>query len=166
MPDRQWFWPHALDHGSDKCTRRKVLTRTGLGVLGVLFKQSFIDITFHVGIEDRPHLVVDHVDKPVELCGILDFILCFEEYLADHAFIRAEFVEDIDILRLKLRPAFGEQTFPAQLFRDIDFSVIWRFCILVRHFEKEQIRELFDIVTVAHPVVAERVTVIPDALYD
>ena len=37
---------------------------------------------------------------------------------------------------------------------------------LVRHFEKEQIGELLDIIAVAHPIVAKNVTVVPEFLDD
>ena len=36
----------------------------------------------------------------------------------------------------------------------------------VRHLEKQQVRQLLDVVAIAHPVVAEDVAVVPEFLND
>jgi len=50
--------------------------------------------------------------------------------------------------------------------RDHARLIIWRLGPLIRHLEKQQIRKLFHIITVAHPVIAEDVTVVPEFLND
>jgi hypothetical protein len=39
---------HHVDDGIDQGARREVLAGAGLGVLGVLFEQAFVDIAFDV----------------------------------------------------------------------------------------------------------------------
>src|SRR5436309_2205762 len=43
---------------------------------------------------------------------------------------------------------------------------VGRLCPLVRHLEEQQIRQLLDVVSVAHPVVPEDVAVVPEFLDD
>jgi hypothetical protein len=59
-----------------------------------------------------------------------------------------------------------QQTRPAVFWRNLAGLVVRRLRPLVGHLEKQQIRQLFDVVAVAHPVVTEDVAVVPEFLDD
>jgi len=59
-----------------------------------------------------------------------------------------------------------EQAGPTVLVGNLAGLVVWCFRALVRHLEKQQVRQLLNVVTVAHPVVAENVAVVPEFLDD
>ncbi len=44
--------------------------------------------------------------------------------------------------------------------------VVRRLRPLVSHLEEEQVRQLFDVIAIAHPVIAEDVAVVPELLDD
>ena len=59
-----------------------------------------------------------------------------------------------------------QQARPAIFRGNLAWLVVWRHRPLVRHLEEQQIRQLFDVVAVAHPVVAKDVAVVPEFLND
>ena len=46
------------------------------------------------------------------------------------------------------------------------FLLVRRLGAFIRHFQKQQVRELLDIITVAHAVVTKDVAVVPELLND
>jgi hypothetical protein len=90
---------HHFDHGFDQRTGCEVLTRSRLHVLGVLLKQAFVSIAFHVGVQRHPVLAVDQVrDEPFELGRVLDAVLALPENDTDHAGPATEFGEDVPVM--------------------------------------------------------------------
>ena len=59
-----------------------------------------------------------------------------------------------------------KQTRPTVLVGNLARLVVRRLRPLVCHFEEEQVRQLLDVVTVAHSVIAEDVAVVPELLDD
>ena len=61
-------------------------------------------------------------------------------------------------------PLLGQAPRPIVIFGNLAGLVVGRLRALVGHLEEQQIRQLFDIVAVAHPVVAQDVAVVPEFL--
>ena len=66
----------------------------------------------------------------------------------------------------QLITVFLHQSRPAVLSRYGAGLIMRRLRPLIRHLEKQQIRQLFDIIAITHPVVSQDVTVIPEFLDD
>ena len=151
-----WLRTHALR------PRGKVLTGTGLGILSILLQQAFVDIPFHVRTHGGPLGAVHHIDQPVELGRILDFVLRFGEYLAEHTFLGAQRTQQLHIQNFEFGTFLVFQTLPAVLLGNAHIAIVGRFGILIRHFQEDQIGELFQIIAIAHPIVAQGGTETPD----
>ncbi len=78
------FRPHALHHGADQGARGEILARAGLGVLGVLFQQTFIDVALHIRAHHHPLGAVHHVDQAIKLGRVLNLVLRLGEDLSQH----------------------------------------------------------------------------------
>ena len=71
---------HHIHHGPDQRTRREVLPRAGLHVLGVALQQRFVGVALHVGAELQPVLAVDQLPhQPGQHGRFLDAVLGFAE---------------------------------------------------------------------------------------
>ena len=55
-----------------------------------------------------------------------------------------------------------DETFPAILRWDRQFAIMRRLAVFVGHFQEQQVSKLFQIVAVAHAVVAEGIAERPD----
>src|SRR4030095_8665431 len=66
----------------------------------------------------------------------------------------------------KLIAILFNQARPAEFSRYRAYFVMRRLRPLISHLEKQQIRQLLDIIAVAHPVGAKDVTVVPELLHD
>lgn len=58
-----------------------------------------------------------------------------------------------------------DQARPIVPFRHTTWLVIRGLGPLIGHFEKKEIRQLFDVITITHPIVTQDVTVVPEFLY-
>jgi hypothetical protein len=54
---------HHIHDGFDERTRGEVLARAGLGILGILFEQAFVDLAFDIDIQPDPGFAVDQFDE-------------------------------------------------------------------------------------------------------
>ena len=95
------FGSNAFDHGADQGARSEVLTRPGLGVLGIFLKQSLVDVSLDIGAHGHPLGAVDHGDEAIQLCRVLDLVLGLGEDLAEHAGPGTEFAQQGDVVNLK-----------------------------------------------------------------
>ena len=90
---------HDLDDGIDQDAGREVLAGAGLGVLGVLFEQTFVDIALDVGAERAPRFLVDEIDdEAAQVGGVLDLVLGFAEDDAEDARFLAEIFEGVAVV--------------------------------------------------------------------
>ncbi|MGC3976092.1 MAG: hypothetical protein QM771_17155 [Nitrospira sp.] len=80
------------------------------------------------------------------------------------ALFLAEFCECVAVMIEQPIAFLLEEAGPTILLRNRARMVIWGLRALVRHLEEQQIRQLLDVITVAHPVVAEDVAVVPEFL--
>ena len=57
------LWAHDIHNRLDERTRREVLTRSALGILRVLFEQTFVNLAFDINIQPDPGFTVDQFDQ-------------------------------------------------------------------------------------------------------
>ena len=80
------FGLHDVNEGADERARGEVLAGAGFNVFCVLLEESFVDVTFDVGVENGPGFFVDEVgDEAFEFGGVLDFVLGLAEDGPEHA---------------------------------------------------------------------------------
>ena len=91
----------------------------------------------------------------------MDFRLRLLEDLPEHPRLRGEVFEDVAILGLQGIAFLRQQARPVIACRDNRLSVVWRLCLLVRHLEEEEERDLLDVSHVAQAVVPEDVGEVP-----
>jgi len=90
---------HDFNDGVDQDTGREVLAGAGLGILGVLFEQAFVDVALDVGAERAPGLLVDEIDdEAAQVGGVLDLVLGFAEDDAEDARLFAEIFEGVAVV--------------------------------------------------------------------
>ena len=70
---------HDIHNRLDERTRREVLTGSALGILGVLFQQTFVNLPFDVDVQPDSGFAVDQFNQAAELGGVLDLVLRFAE---------------------------------------------------------------------------------------
>ena len=157
---------HDFDNGLDQRTRGKILPGAALRVLGVFLQQALVDVTLHIGIQAAPGFIVDELNDAFEFGGVLNLVLGFSEDYAQRAALPAQRLEDMTVVGFEGVAIFVNETLPIQPGGDDGRLSEWRFGLLVRHFEEQQIGQLFHVIAVADAVVAEDVTVIPEFLYD
>jgi hypothetical protein len=138
------------------------LTGAGFGVLGVLLQQALVDIALHVGLHHHPLLPVDHVDDLEEHGRVLDLVLGLGEDLAQRPRTGAQRPQERDVVALQIRAPAGPEGFPGILGGDAHVPGVGGSGILVGHLQEDQVGELFQVVSVAHPGVAEDVAEAPD----
>ena len=73
-----WFGNNCINNCLDQRPWGKILTCTGLCVLNILFKQTFVGIPFYVGAHHRPVFLVNEINnQPAELGRVLKLVLRF-----------------------------------------------------------------------------------------
>ena len=160
------FRSHHFHNGLDQRARGEVLTRAAFGVLGVFLQQALVDVSLHIGIQAAPRLIVDELNDSFEFGGVLNLVLGFSEDDAQRAALPAQFVKDVAVVGFEGVAVFVNQALPVQSGGDDGRLAEWRFGLLVRHFQEQQIGQLFHIIAVTDAVIAEDVTVIPQFLYN
>src|SRR4029077_7266657 len=73
---------------------------------------------------------------------------------------------NVPVMIEKLMPVFFNKAGPAEFSRYRAYFIVRRFRTLVSHFEKQQICQLLNVISVAHAVVPKDVTVVPELLDD
>ena len=155
---------HALDHGTDQRARGEILAGAGLGVLRVALQQAFVQVALDLGIQHHPGLGVDHLDQPRQLGRVLNLVLRLGEDLAQHALFLTQLAQQLDVMAFQLRTFARLEALPVVLLGDAGVPVPRRTAVFVRHLEKDQVCELFQVIAVAHTVVAEHVAEVPDLI--
>ena len=103
---------HDVDDGLDERAGGEVLARAGLGILGVLFEQAFVDFALDVQVHADPGFAVDQLDQALELGGVLDAVLGFAEDGGDEARAQAELVEDFAVVVFEVGAGEAAQAGP------------------------------------------------------
>ena len=154
---------HDLDDGVDQDARREILAGPGLGVLGVLFEEAFVDVALDVGAQRAPGFLIDEIDdEAAQVGGVLDLVLGFAENDAEDARFLAEVFEGVAVMLLERQAVHFHEAGPVVVIGDGGLLVVRRAGSLVVHFEEEEIGELLDVVAVGDPVVTEEIAVVPD----
>src|SRR5699024_2306737 len=130
----------------------KVLPGAGLGVLGTRLKEGLVGVPVDVTALERPVLLVDVVlDQTLELCRVLDLVLCLAEDQAEGAGLVAKVFEQVTVGDLQVVTVVVDQVLPAAVLPSrsvgedalrVEATVL----PLVRHLQEEQEGELFDVV--------------------
>lgn len=156
-----------VHHRLDERPRREVLPGPALGVLGVLLQQPLVGVPLHVGVHHRPVLLVDEVhDQATQLRRVLELVLRPAEDEAEEPLLLAELFQDVAVVVEELVAVLLQEARPVVALRNGALLVEGLLCALVGHLEKEEEGELFDVVAVAHAVVAKDVAVVPEFLND
>ena len=145
-----------LHHGLDQWTGRKILARTAFHVLGILLQQALVYLALDVGGHGHPFFLVDHLDNAVQNSGVVDLVGGALEDLAQGAALLAQGFQDGFILLLQLRASEVVHVRPAAACRDAGRTLVGRLCVLVGHFQKNQVGELLQVVAIGHTVVPQR----------
>ena len=154
---------HDFNDGVDQDAGSEVLAGAGLGILGVLFEQTFVDVALDVGAERAPGLLVDEVDdEAAQVGGVLDLVLGFAEDDAEDARLFAEIFEGVAVVSFERQAVELDEAGPVVIVGDGGLLVVGRAGPLVVHLEKEKIGELLDVVAVRDSVIAEEVAIVPD----
>ncbi len=159
---------HAVHDGVDEGPRREVLASAAFDVLRVALEQPLVGVALHVRGHLEPRLVADEIDdEPTELRRVLNLVLRLAEDQAEHAALLAELLERIPVVLLELdafhlRPC---QVVPAKPLGDRLLLALERRA-LVRHLEKQQERQLLQVVLIAEAVVSQDLAVTPELLDD
>ena len=156
---------HAVHHGLDQRARREVLAGATLGVLRVLFQQTFVGIALHIHTQCRPVLGVDQVHhQAAQLGWILKLVLGLAEDQTQRALVLPQRFERVAVVVEELIAILGQQRGPGIGAGDDAGLAVRRLRALVGHFQEQQVSELLDIVAVAHAVIAQDVAVVPEFL--
>src|SRR5882724_1364166 len=155
------------NNGINQGAWREVLSGTALHIGGVLFQQAFVGIAFYVSVDVHPLFATDQVkNQALELCCILNLVLSLAKDHAQHSALFSQLDQDVAVLAVEVFTVQVFEAVPAQVFGDDGGLAVRRFGLLVRHFQEEQERELFDVVAVGEAVVAEKIAVVPEFLDD
>ncbi|MBI4874783.1 MAG: hypothetical protein HY822_09140 [Acidobacteria bacterium] len=77
---------------------REVLAGAGLGVLGLLFEQAFVDTALDVAAERAPWFLVEEGDdQAAQAGGVLDLVPCFLENDAVETWLLAKVFEGVQV---------------------------------------------------------------------
>ncbi len=155
--------PHALHHCPDQRARREILPRPRLGILGIAFQQALVNVALHIGTQRHPLGFVHHVDQPRQLGRVLDLVLCLCENLPEQPRLDPQLAQRRHVMHLQLRPALHLQAWPGVIGGNADLAAVRRPAVLVGHLQEDQVGQLFEIVAIADPIVAQRSTEAPDA---
>src|SRR5262245_41885141 len=108
---------------------------------------------------------VDEIDyETAELRWVLDAVLRLTEDDPEHPRLPTELTQQMPVVDLEVVPISLEERLPVKPIRNDRGAGEGRLCLLVRHLEKEQVRELLEVVTVREPIIAEDVAVAPESL--
>ena len=152
-----------VDDRLDQRPRGEVLAGAALGVLGVLLQQPLVGVPLHIGAHHRPVFLVDEIDdQAAQLGRVLELVLRLVEDQPEQALLVAEIFQGMAVVVEKLVAVLLHQRRPGVGGRDGARLVIGRLGALVGHLEEEEIGELFDVVAVAHAVVAQDVAEVPE----
>lgn len=138
-----WLKVDAFDHCPDEGAWSEVLSSSAFCVFGILFEESFIDVPFDVGGHGDPVFAADDADDFGEFGGVADFVLCSGEDFTEESFGYAEFFEGLFVLGFKFGPGGVGEFVPVVFFGDPERLVVRRFAVLLRHFEEDEVGELF-----------------------
>jgi hypothetical protein len=166
---------YAPHHGLDERARSEVLPGAALGVGGVLFQQAFVNIAFNIRAHHGPLLLADHVDDFEQLGRVLYLVLALGEYLPQDAFLAAQRAQHLGVIGFQFGPPLAAQHLPVAVFavgqftafivlqsRKPDVLMVGRFAHFVGHFQKQQVGDLLEVVSIAHAVIAKHVGEVPD----
>ena len=156
------LWANTLHHCLDQRSWGKILARSAFHVLGVLLQQAFIDFTLDIGGHGHPFFLVNHLDDAVQNGGVVDLVGSTLENLAQGAALLAKGFQDGFILLLQLYTLKVAHVCPVTAGRNTSLSLVRRLCVLVGHFQKDQVGELLQVVAVGHAVIPQRPAHPPD----
>src|SRR5712692_10150178 len=158
-----WLGSHDVNKRVNQGSRGEVLPCTCLGILGILLQQSFVGIAFDVSIQDHPLFAVNEVrNQPTEFCRVLNFVLGFPKDDPQHALLFAQFLEHMTVMGLQPATIFSDETLPVKRCGNDRWLTPWWLGSFVCHLEKEQIRQLLDVVAIGQAIVTQEVTVTPE----
>ena len=90
------------------------MTRAAFGVFGVFLQQAFVDVSLHIGIQAAPGFVVDELNDPLELGGVLNLVLGFSEDGSQRAALPPQCVKDAAVEGFEGVAVFVSQALPVQ----------------------------------------------------
>ncbi len=94
----------------------------------------------------------------------MNLVLRLEEDGAQHARLLPELVQRGQVMRLQRLAHLGRQAGPVVALGDMGVAVVWLLRVFMRQLQKQQVGELFEVIAIAHAVVAQGVAEIPDFL--
>ena len=97
------LWGYAIYHCFDEWAWSKVLTGTTFLVLPILFKDTFVDSTFHVSIHDQPLLFINHGNDFFQIDWLVNLVLCFCINCTDKIFLFTQQFQGIFILPYQIQ---------------------------------------------------------------
>ena len=121
---------------------------------------AYFTRTSHVA--DSPAVFVDQINDQAQLGRVLKLVLRLVEDQPEQALLVAEVFQGVAVVVEELVAVLLDQRRPGVFGGNIALLIIGRLSPLVGHFEEEQIGELFDVVAVAHAVVAQDVAEVPE----
>ena len=116
-------------------------------------QQALVDLALDVGRHGHPFFLVDHLDDAVQNGGVIDLIGGALEDLAQCAALLAQGLQDGFILLLQLCTFQITHIRPAAALRDAGLALVGGLCVLVGHFQKDQVGELLQVVAVGYAIV-------------
>ena len=164
--------PHHVHDGLDQRAWREVLPGAGLHVLGVALQQRLVGVALHVGAEGQPVLAVDEFPhQPGQHGRFLYLVLGFAENHAQGAVLPSQRLQRVPVVGLQLVAVAGQQVWPSEAVGDGRRLVarqqgVGRAAALVHHLEEDEVGELFQVVAVGQPGIAQDVAVVPQLLPD
>ncbi len=151
-----------IDHGPDQRASGKILTGPGLGILGILFQQALVGIALDIGTHHRPVFLANQIDQqPPQFGRVLKLILGFIEDQAEQALFLTQLIQEMAVMIKQLIAILLDQAGPVVPSRYRARLVIRGLGPLIRHFEKQEIRQLLDVISITHAVVTQDVAVVP-----
>ena len=156
---------HHIDDGVDECPGREVLARSPGALLGGLLDQPLIRVALEVGVVAHPLVLIDELlDELLQLGRRLDAVAGLVEDHAEHVLARAQCRQRIAVVSFEFRSREAQQRLPIVLDGD-DPVAAEHHVLLIGHLQKQQVRELFEIVAVGQTVVAKHVAEVPQLLH-
>ncbi len=163
---------HDVDDGLDQGTRREVLPRSRLHVLGVALQQRLVGVAFDVSAEGQPVLAVDQVlDEPGEHGRLLYPVLGLAENDAEGVGLAGKGFQGTAIVGLQLVAVPREQAGPVAAVGNGRRLIAGqeregRLAALVHHLEEDEVGELLQVVAVGETGISQHIAVVPELLAD
>ena len=118
---------HDFDDGVDQDARREILAGAGLGVLGILFEQTFVDVALDVGAERAPRFLIDEIDDEAAQVGrVLDLVLGFPEDDIEDTRLFAEIFEGVAVMSFEREAVQFDEAGSVVIFGDGGLAVVGR----------------------------------------